>query len=276
MNIFDRKFWIDLKSDFTIHSLKRYAEKLKEGKCLSTNDGTTLLASKAKRAKDRLTGGLSELLADGKYTYQDFRTMFSLEGKVTLIMNITSESYQNYKDRLLGLTFSERLLTVHHTLTKIEKEEWVAKEERAKKLRFNDCITVDDIETNVRLQPKYFKLIEHLAQEFSYLSLRSFIGCQDLIKATLLANASLNKRQQTCTDDFRFLMMIKDYLVNPFSPYEGRIVKYASQGFSVRDIAKKLDKPNYNRQVQRVVDKARLRGILELEQPIQHRRRIRK
>ena len=264
MDIFDNEFWINIKSDFTMHSLKRYKDKLKEGKCLFVNDGTTLFASKAQRTKDRLVGGLSELMSDEVYTYQDNRTRFSLKGKVTLVMNITSEAYQNYKDRLFGLTFSERLLTVHHTLTKVEKDEWVAKEERAKRMHFDGYITVDDIETDVKIQRKYFKLIQYLAQEFSYLSLRSFIGCQDLIKGTLKAHASLNKRKEICTDDIRFLMMIKDYLVNPFSPYEGRIVKYASQGFSVRDICRKLGKPTYLRQVQRVIDKAKLRGILDI------------
>lgn len=277
MDIFDSEFWINIKSDFTIHSLKRHRKKLKKGKCLFVNDGTTLFASKSQRTKDRLVGGLSELLADEIYTYQDFRTKFSLSGRVTLVMNITSEAYQNYKDRLFGLTFSERLLTAHHTLSKQEKDEWVAKEERARKLHFEDCITVDDIETDARIQRKYYKLIQYLAEEFSYLSLRSFVGCQDLIKATLLAHASLNKRQEVCKDDLKFLMMIKEYLVNPFSPFEGKIVKYASEGFSYRDICKKLGKPNYIRQVQRVVEKAKLRGILDVEREAsQHRGRIRK
>lgn len=133
MCLFDEEFWIDLKSDFTIHSLKRYKQELEGGKCLFVNDGTTLLASKANRTKNRLVGGLSELLSDGSYTYQDFLRHFTLNGKVTMVVNITSEAYQNYKDRLFGLTFSERFLTFHYVLTKLEKEEWVAKEEEMRK-----------------------------------------------------------------------------------------------------------------------------------------------
>jgi hypothetical protein len=133
MCLFDREFWIDLKSDFTMNSLIRYKQELEGGTCLFVNDGTTLLASKSHRTKDRLVGGLSELLSDGSYTYQDFGQRFTLKGKVTMVLNITSEAFQNYKDRLFGLTFSERFLIVHYVLTKLEKEEWVAKEEEMKK-----------------------------------------------------------------------------------------------------------------------------------------------
>jgi hypothetical protein len=133
MRLFDEEFWIDLKSDFTMNSLARYRQELESGKCLSVNDGTTLLASKSQRTKDRLVGGLSELLSDGSYTYQDFGQRFTLKGKATMVVNITSEAYQNYKDRLFGLAFSERFLTVHYVLTKQEKEAWVAKEEELRK-----------------------------------------------------------------------------------------------------------------------------------------------
>jgi hypothetical protein len=115
-----------MKSDFTMPSLRRLKYDIESGKCLFVNDGTTLLASKSQRTKDRLVGGLSELLSDGSYTYRDFGRKFTLEGNVTMIVNITSEAYQSYKDRLFGLTFSERFLTVHYVLTEAEKEEWGA------------------------------------------------------------------------------------------------------------------------------------------------------
>jgi hypothetical protein len=72
MSIFSEEFWIDLRSDFTMNSLRRYKDELKTGKCLFVNDGTTLFASKGQRTKDRLVGGLGELIADEVYTYQDY------------------------------------------------------------------------------------------------------------------------------------------------------------------------------------------------------------
>ena len=85
-----------MKSDFTMPSLRRFKHDIESGKCLFVNDGTTLLASKSQRTKDRLVGGLSELLSDGSYTYMDFGRKFTLEGNVTMVVNITSEAYQSY------------------------------------------------------------------------------------------------------------------------------------------------------------------------------------
>lgn len=271
MKIFDDKFWLDLQSDFTLNSLKRYKKKLNQSVCLFVNDATTLFASKAKRFKDRLVGGLSGLLADGIYIYQDFKKKFTLKGKVTSVMNMTSEAYRNYKNRLLGLTFTERVLTLHHVLSKPEMNSWVAKEEKTRKMRFKPTITINDIETDIEEIPRhYLKLIKIQAREFSCLSLRSFIACQDLIKGTVRAHASLNNRKGFCTDDFALVPMIKGYLINPFSPYEGQIVKYSAQGLSYRGICKKIGKPNYIHQVQSVVKKAQIRGILPLETKSEH------
>ena len=263
MSIFHSDFWIDLKSDFTMNSLKNYINEFKRGVCLFVNDATTLLASKARRTKDRLVGGLSELLSDASYIYQDFRQKFLLNGQATVIMNITSEAFQNYKDRLFNLTFSERFLTVHHVLTKKEKEEWIIREEDAKKIEYGKIINVKDIALKVEIPRKYLLIVKHLAKEFSYLSLNSQVGCQDIIKAVLRAHASLNKRSQVCMDDVRFVLRIKPYLVNPFSPFEGLIVKYRAKGLSISQIEQKIGKSNYRQQIQRVIKKAELRGILE-------------
>ena len=265
MRIFDSEFYINLQSDFTMPSLKRYKEALKKGVCLLVNDATTLFASKAQRTKDRIAGGLGELLSDERYVYQDFGRKWTLGGKATVIMNITPESFENYKNRLFGLTFSERFFTAHHILTTEEKEDWVAREHRASRMHFESSIGVHDIETQVTIPRKYFDIIGHMAKEFSYLSLRTFIGSQDIIKAMLMSHAALNQRDSVRADDIRFVEMMQDYLVNPFSPYDGWIVKYAAQGFSIRDICKKIDKPNYNQQIQRILKKARLRGILPMK-----------
>jgi hypothetical protein len=113
-----------------MNSLIRYKNDIRNGKCFFVNDGTTLLASKSHRTKERLLGGLAELLSDKAYTYQDFQELSQLKGQVTMVMNITSEAYENYKDRMFGLTFSERFLTVHFVMTREEKDAWVEQEER--------------------------------------------------------------------------------------------------------------------------------------------------
>lgn len=104
------------------------------------------------------------------------------------------------------------------------------------------------------------------AKRWSYLSLRSFIGCQDSIKAIIRAHAALNNRKQLCLDDLYFVSLVRPYLVNPFNPFEGKIVELKAQGLTNTEICQKLGKSRgYSTQVRRIVEKARLRGILPLE-----------
>lgn len=126
----------------------------------------------------------------------------------------------------------------------------------------SDKITVDDIEVDVEIPREYLRIIQHLANEFSYDSLTSPMACQDLIKALLRAHAALNKRSEVCVDDLVVLMRIRPFLRNPFSPFEGQIVRLRAKGLSIKEICKAIGKGNYEQQVQRVIKKAELRGIL--------------
>jgi hypothetical protein len=136
-------------------------------------------------------------------------------------------------------------------------------------MRHIDTIKVEDISKQVEIPSRYIQVIRHLAKGFSIASLTSPVSSQDLIKATLRAHASLNERKEVCMDDLRFILMIQPYLVNPFSPHQGQIVEYRLQGFSIREIGRKIGKSNYNQQIQRVINKAKLRGIIDF-QPPQH------
>jgi hypothetical protein len=126
----------------------------------------------------------------------------------------------------------------------------------------------EDIEKDVSLPKHYLPIIRHLAQEFAYASLNSTIGCQDLIKATLLAHASINKRKIVCPDDFQFVTSIRSYLSDPFNPLQEFILRYYTQGLSIPRICEALGKnPQYGTQVRRVVEKAQLRGVINSESP---------
>jgi hypothetical protein len=129
-------------------------------------------------------------------------------------------------------------------------------------MEFNQKITINDIETNVSIPHEYNLIVQHLTQEFSYDSLNSPVSCKDLIKATLRAHAALNKRNTVCIDDLVFVKRIQPFLTNVFSPYEGRIVRLRAQRLSLRQICQEIGKGNYQQQVQRVITKAELRGIL--------------
>ena len=123
-------------------------------------------------------------------------------------------------------------------------------------------IRAEDIETNVKISQEFRIFIDHNAKEFSFDSLSSSIGCKDLIEATMRAHAALNKSSYLCVDDLIFIKRIQPYLKNPFSPYEGTIVRLSAQGLNPREICRILGKSNYERQVWRVRRKAELRGIL--------------
>lgn len=261
MHILNKDFWLNLGSDFTMNCLGRFKDGL-DRKCIPVNDAVVLLASKPQRTKERLAGGFSELIADESYTYNDFGKSWTVSGRVTMSMNITSEAFQHNKDTLFGLTFSERFLTVHHAFTQQEKDDWNVRVEAARNMHYEKVITTEDIETKVEMPSEYSMFIEHLSKEFSADSLNSPVSCQDLIKATMHAHAALNKRNQVCVDDLVFVTRIRPYLKNPFSPYDGRIVRLRAKGSSIDEICKAIHKGNYGQQVQRVIKKAELRGIL--------------
>ncbi len=263
--IFHKKFWKYLGSDFTINSLEEDADIIRKGICYFINDGTTLFASKAKRTRDRLVGGFSELVSDGKYIYQDALGGFKLEGPVTFIMNMTSESYSKHKDRMLGLTFLERTLTIHHVLSKKELEDWVKKEDRARNVTFNNIIRLRDIETDLKEIPsRFLKLIKIRAWEFSHLSVRSYVGSQDIMKAFVRAHAALNNRKYVCLDDFYVLSLLKQYLIDPFNPSESMIIRLRAKGIGYGEICQKIGWPTTCRQqVKRIIKRAEMRGILQ-------------
>ncbi len=266
MQIIDKEFWIDLGSDWTMNSLRRFVDCI-DHKCLLVDDAVVLLNSKVLRAKDRLVGGLGEWISEEQYTYRDFGKTWTLSGIITMVINITSESFLHNKDTLFGSTFIERFLPVHHAFTKLEKEAWILNEAN-REIKWHKKITLADIETKLRIPSEYFPFIEHLSKEYSYDSLKSPISCKDLIIATLNAHAALNKRNEVCIDDFVLIKRIQPYLVNPFSPYEGKIVRLRAQGLSMNEIGKAIHKGNYIQQIQRVIKKAELSsniGILSKE-----------
>jgi hypothetical protein len=105
-------------------------------------------------------------------------------------------------------------------------------------------------------------MIQHLAQEYSYDSLTSPVACKDLINATMRAHAALNKRGQVCIDDLVFVARIQPYLTNPFSQYDGEIIRLRAKGLGVKQICKEIRKVNYDHHVHIVIKKAELRGVL--------------
>jgi hypothetical protein len=259
--MFPSSYWIDVGSDFTIHGLYAAYGSDVDGKTLMVNDATVLFASKAARTQQRLFGALAELLSDECYTYADFRHRWTLHGKCTLIANQTTESYNRYKGRLLGVTLLERCFTAHHRLT--------LDQQRASRVDLMKHHHLDNLIEHILPKPirnltEYRDTINDLAMDYSALALRSLIGCKDLVTAMLTAHATLNGRRRIVADDLAFVRAMRRHLVDPSAPHEPRIIEGLRQHRSYRDICRLLHrKTSYKTYISKVAKKAKERGLID-------------
>lgn len=262
MRMFPKKYLIDVGSDFTMHSLHEdYGDDV-NGKTFNINDATVLLGSKSVRAKERLVGAFAELLSDGKYTYADFRTHWTIKGECTAIVNQTTESFNNYKDRLLGLTLLERFFTSHHRLTLAEQRE--SKTEDLRDYHFKG--TIEIYPRQIRNLNRFDDTIKEYAMDYSALALRSFNGCKDTITAMLKSHAVLNDRNRLVLDDLYFVNIMREYLKDPFTPNDHRIVECLRQGRSYKKICILLNRPDsYKAYISKVARKAKERGVVDFD-----------
>lgn len=123
MQVVPKSYYLDLKSDYTLHSLHHeYGGDLRN-KCLFVNDGTLLLGSKVHKTKQRIINGFAEILSDGIYHYADFRESWNINGPCTCVFNITPESFRMYESTLFASTFIYRFLPVYYRLPQSEQYE---------------------------------------------------------------------------------------------------------------------------------------------------------
>lgn len=261
MRAFSRKLWINVGSDFTMHSLHYDYGSNVNGKTFMVNDGTVLFSTKSARAKERLVGGLAELLSDEKYTYADFRHHWTIRGRCTAIVNMTSESFNYYKNKLLGSTLLERFFVSFHKLTLREQRE--TRTDKLRRFRLKDRIKEIKLRKIANLG-EYTDRIKEYAMDYSALALRSYNGCKDTITAMLKSHAVLNNRNRINLDDLYFVRMMRDYLVDPFTPNQPRIIAFLRQERSYSDICRLLDKSaSYKSQISKIAKKARERGVID-------------
>ena len=258
-----KKNFIDLPSDTTINSLleeyKNFGKKV-----LFINDCTTLFATKSSRTKERLVGGCTNLLTEGEWSYGDKATRVSkLTGFVSMIVNMTNESYNEYEARLLGITFLERFLTIFYRLPEQDIRYFLEHKNEKMKIRWKGQIKFRKPEiTNF---DKYKLTLIDYAKRWSGLSVKSINGCFDQIESLIHAHLALNMRSKITQDELDLLKMIEPYLIDPFAPNNPRIIQLHRSGYSVKDICLILDKDpeHYKKQVYRVLNKAKERGVIQ-------------
>jgi hypothetical protein len=257
---------INFGSDFTIHSLAREFDKGRkiDNKCCLINDLTLLLSSKAKSTKNRLINGLAELLSEYSYHYGDFQKDMNIDAKISIIGNITLESYMNYNKELIESTFGERCLTLFHFVTEKEEMDFNLTKQERLKMTFGDRLTlkigsVDFVE--------HIPEINRIAMKWKALSLSpSGTRCFDRVMSVLGSNAVLNGRSKLVPDDFMVLEMLEGHLMNPLSPHL-EIVRLALQGLSHKEICIKLgrDPVKYRPYISKVIAIYRRKGVIGLD-----------
>lgn len=257
-----KSMYLHLGSDFTIHSLEKHYGKVINKKCLIINDGTLLLSSKSKRTKDRLVNGLAELLSEGIYKYGERTTPeILLEGRVSILMNMTSESYEQYKDDLLGKTFTERFLTFFYGMPIAEQRHFISEKLERMKISNSKKLKISRKKADFGL---FLPIFQDISERFSVLACQAFMGVDDQVKTLAEAHCCLNGREKICQDDVDIFSVITPYMNNPFAPNEHKIIGFAKQGRSQKDICLLLNKTSkgYKSYVSDVIKKARLRGIV--------------
>lgn len=258
--IFSNKYYLWLGSDFTVHSIKEQYEKELNKRCLLINDGTLLFASKQKRTKDRLINALSELISEGFYKYAERIEQWTLTGRVSIIMNMTLESYQRYKNVLLGSTFLERFLTLFYMMPFREQKAFVMEKSQRLDIKFEKI--TKKIKKNVKING-FLHVLTQKSRDFSILSGKSFLGTHDQIVSLAKSHACLNEREEICQDEIDFLDCLQNYMKNPMSPNDSAIIRFRTEGRTYEDICLLLNKDpkKYIPYVSRVISKAKERGL---------------
>jgi hypothetical protein len=258
-----KKNFIDMPSDTTMNSLLEEYKNFGK-RALFINDFTTLFATKNTRTRERLIGGCTNLLTEGEWSYGDKTTRVAkLTGFVSMIVNMTNESYNSYSSRLLGITFLERFLTVFYRMPEQDIRHFLEHKEEKMKIKWKGQIKFHKPEiTNF---DKYKLTLIDYAKRWSGLSVKSINGCFDQIESLMHAHLALNMRSRITQDELDLLKIIEPYLVDPFAPNSPRIIQLHRSGFSVKDICLILNKDpkQYKKQVYRILNKARERGVIQ-------------
>jgi hypothetical protein len=252
---------IQIGSDFTMHDIAEHYKNKLDKKCIVINDGTLLLTSKSKKTKDRLVNGLAELLSDKRYRYGDRLSEIVLKGRISVIMNMTAESYERYKNELLGSTFLERFTSLFYAMSKAEQREFIKEKKFRMKVLNKEKIKLYKRDTDMT---GYMTQLEQIVETFSILSCKSLFGTDDQVKSLVAAHACLNGRKELVQDDIDFLLSLEPYYNNPFAPNEAKILKLYTQGKNQKEICVSLGQnpSKYQPYVSRVIRTGKMRGVI--------------
>ena len=264
VEIFGKRNIINFGSDFTIHGLAEQYDKgrgINNKTCL-INDLTLLFGSKSKQAKERLINALAEMLSEGSYAYKNFKENWEMKARISLIGNITIETYMKYYKELLESTFGERCLTLYNVVERDEEASFNKEKRERIAIDFGDKVK---LKSRCVDYSEYNDFFVDLAKKWQILNLSpSQTRVFDRVVSVAKSNAVLNGRGMINDDDLAVLGIVQKALINPLSPHV-RIVELAVEGLSQSQICQALGKnpESYQGYVSRVLSSYKQRGVIK-------------
>lgn len=261
--MFNEDFYIYIKGDKTIHSLvDDYGENW-DCKCLMLNDGNLLFKSMATKSKERWLSAISVLLTEGVYEYGSRIDKFTIRGKVSLIINLTTPSYYRHKNEIFETTLGNRLFIAHAWLKEKYNLQCKKNFDNTKGLASGILIT-EPYNRTIRNEGEYEKELLAYAKDYAILSVRSVAETLDIVKAIAFENARINQRNYLTDDDMEIVRMFREYNIDPMVPDEPRVILGLKEGRTYTDICHLLQKPtSYKSTISYYHKKALQKGVLD-------------
>jgi hypothetical protein len=261
MSIFQPSTYIDLGSDFTMHSLmeKFKGGKLCNNKSLLINDLTLLFSTKKRQTKDRLVNGLAEVLSEGKYTYSERNSpSIIFKSRINIIANITRESYLRNRASFLDNTFGERLIPIFFGLSDEKQLELIRNSAERKKQEFGDKIKLNKQE--ISNFEEFLDEVIELCRKYQKIALSpSLSRAEDKIKGLIGGLCVLNDRDKMFKSDIDLVTEFLQYFCDPLNT-EFVIMSCYLQGKSIKEIVFETRKSEAY--IYRIIGKYKNRGVL--------------
>jgi len=272
---FNRDRYLDLSGDETVHGLKNaygtpfpQSKKFEtlvilSGKCLCVDEGNLLLRAMSGKGKIRWLSGFSQLYSKGHYDYVSELGSFRIVGRISLIINITTDLYAKSENVLRDTTLGQRSVTLFTWLKDSEK---VHVRENFRRFRgLKPKITLSEpYDRTIKNLGEYRGELASLAKDYAILGVRNLSETLEVTEGMATQNARLNQRNRLCKDDMDVVRMLRGYTINPRRKNFVRVVGFLKEGRSYSDIIHLLRRPrSYYSTISRWKNIAQNRGLLD-------------
>jgi hypothetical protein len=275
LRFFNRNRYLDLSGDETIHGLKNsygkpfsHSKKFEtlvilHGRCLCVDEGNLLLRAMSGRGKIRWLSACSQLYSKERYDYVSELGSFRVVGRITLIINITTDLYAKAENVLRDTTLGQRSLTVFTWLKDSEKVHVRENFRKFKKLKPEITLS-EPYDRAIKNLGEYRGELTGLAKDYAVLGVRNLSETLEVTEGMATQNARLNQRNRLCKDDIDVIRMLRGYTINPRRKNFVRVVGFLKEGRSYSDIIHLLRKPrSYYSTISRWKKIAQNRGLLD-------------